>query len=333
MPFDNPPEGDHWPRLETLDDWAGSNDSKVEASSFDDDYAGGGWDDEDFDVPNIPTKRAGDESFACADFSQIESRVIAWLAGQNDILDVFRRSDADKKAPDVYVYTAGKIGSTNRQLGKVCVLGLGFGMGPDKFIATAKIMGGLMLDLVFAVDTVKAWRAANDKIVKFWYDLDDAFRKCIAAPFGSRITVGHVTLVRGKTAIGIELPGKKRQLIYRNPRLEPDNANKLHGTSIVYDGVNQYTKQWGSVRTYGGKLAENITQAVARDMMAMCLLVLDTMGIDLRLTVHDEIIAVCKTNVAPQTLETILKVMRTPPPWALGFPLNAAGWHGRRYRK
>jgi DNA polymerase len=314
------------PALETWDDL------DVEADEFEDGTPGV-WDDA-WDISPTPwQKHNADEEFVCADFSQIESRVIAWLAGQIDLLDVFRRNDADKNQPDVYVYTAGKIGSKNRQLGKVCVLGLGFGMGPDKFVTTAKIMGGLTITLPFAIDTVREWRAANDKIVQFWYDLDDAFRKAIAAPYGSRFQVGYVTIVRGRTAVAIELPSGHHQLIYRNARLEPDPKNKFHGTSITYDGVNQYTKKWGPVRTYGGKLAENVTQAVARDMMAHCLLILDSMGIDQRMTVHDEIIAVAKTADAARILKVVLTVMQTPPRWAVGFPMAAAGWHGRRYRK
>ena len=218
------------------------------------------------------------------------------------------------------------------ELGKVCVLGLGFGMGPDKFIATALLMGGLVLTEDFARSTVRSWREANDKIVQFWYDLDDAFRKAINAAPGTSIQVGRVWIERGKDAIGIKLPSGRR-LIYRNPRLEIDPDNKRDGTSIVYDGVQQYSKQWGPVRTYGGKLAENITQAVARDVMAHAMLLLAGMQVDLRLTVHDEIIAIAEARKAPATLALMLEVMRTAPPWAHGLPVGAEGWHGKRYRK
>ena len=271
---------------------------------------------------------ANDNEFICVDFSQIEARVLAWLAGQNDILDVFR------SGKDVYVYTAAKIGSTNRQLGKVCVLGLGFGMGPDKFVQTALLMGGLTLTSEFALQTVRDWREANAKIVGFWYALDDAFRQAIKAPVGSKFPVGKIVIERGRDAIGILLPSRSRRLIYRNPRLVP-NPQSFHPskTEIVYDGVSQYTKLWGPVKTYGGKLAENITQAVARDVMAAALLILDQMGIDLRLTVHDEIIAVALARAAAKVLASVLQVMRTPPPWALDLPVGAEGWHGKRYRK
>lgn len=265
---------------------------------------------------------------AC-DFSQIEARVLPWLSGQTDILEVFARNE------DVYMYVARLLNSTAplRQLGKVCVLGLGFGMGYKKFVATALLMAGLVITEQFAYDTVKDWREANDKTVAYWYALDDAFRQCIISAPGTRIPCGKVVFERGKDAIGILLPNKKRRLIYRNPRLEPDPSNKIHRTSIVYDGVQQYSKQWGPVRTYGGKLAENITQAVARDVMAEAMLILADRGVDLRLTVHDEIIAICSAEKAEEILALMLKVMRTPPPWASDLPVWAEGWHGKRYRK
>lgn len=278
-------------------------------------------------APIAPAKKV----FVACDYSQIEARVLAWLAGQQDILDVFARGD------DVYVYTANKIGSTNRQLGKVCVLGLGFGMGWMKFIATAKLMGGLDLEEQFAQDTVREWRLANAEIVRMWYKLDDTFRAAIAAPGGSRLAVPGTPLVieRGKDAIGIFLPSKKRRLIYRNPRLMP-NPESFHETKtdIVYDGVQQMSKRWGPIKTYGGKLAENVTQAVARDVMASGLLEMDErLKLDLRMTVHDEVIAVCDEPEADAVLRKMLGVMRTAPPWAQGLPVHAEGWAGRRYRK
>lgn len=267
-------------------------------------------------------------TLVCADFSQIEARVIAWLAGQQDILEVFA------SGKDVYVHTAARIGSSSRQLGKVCVLGLAYGMGPVKFILTAASYG-LTIDEVFADETVRAWREANSKIVDFWYDLDDAFRAAIQAPPGSKFGVGprNLTVERGHKAVFIRLPSGRR-LVYRNARLEP-NPKSFHRskTDIVFDGVQQMSHAWGPIRTYGGKLAENVTQAVARDILAYVMLKLDEYGVDLRLTVHDEIIAVCQLSVAQHTLDLILKEMRTAPPWAPGFPSWAEGWFGERYRK
>jgi DNA polymerase len=268
--------------------------------------------------------------FVCCDYSQIEARVLAWLAGQEDILQVFR----DGK--DVYVHTAQKIGSTNRQLGKVCVLGLGFGMGWRKFVTTAKMMGGLDLAQDFAEGTVRSWRQANPKIVAMWYRLDDAFRDAIVYPVGTRFTVRDTPLImeRGTDAIGIFLPSRKRRLIYRNPRLVP-NPESFHetGTDIHYDGIQQMSKKWGAIKTYGGKLAENVTQAVARDVMAAGLLEMDALGLDLRMTVHDEVIAVCDADRADVVLNMMLGVMRAAPPWAAGLPVWAEGWTGARYKK
>lgn len=278
--------------------------------------------------PGEVARDAPPTELVSADFAQIEARVIAWLAGQQDILDVFA------SGKDVYVYTADKIGSTNRQLGKVCVLGLGFGMGFKKFIDAALVMGGITIDEDFARQTVKDWREANYKIVQFWYALDDAFRKAIQSAPGTRVAVGFVTIEKHEGYVAIRLPCTKRKLIYRNARLE-DDETAFHDskTSVVYDGVQQWSKRWGPVRTYGGKIAENITQAVARDVMAEAILKLDVLGVDLRLTVHDEIIALAEGAKAASTLALMLEVMRTPPSWASGLPTGAEGWHGRRYRK
>jgi DNA polymerase len=259
----------------------------------------------------------------CADFAQIEARVIAWLAGQQDILDVFASGE------DVYVYTAQGIGSSSRTLGKVCVLGLGFGMGAPKFQATAATYG-LALDAEFAESTVYAWRDKNRRIVSFWYDLDRAMRECIEAPFGTRTRAGRIVFIRGNDGVGMQLPSG-RLLIYRNARIEYDPYTGRD--AITFDGISQTTKQWGAIRTYGGKLAENCTQAVARDVMADAMLALDARGQNLLLSVHDELIGEAPKADAQRTLGEMLAVMRTAPTWAPGLPVGAEGWIGPRYRK
>jgi DNA polymerase len=142
--------------------------------------------------------------------------------------------------------------------------------------------------------------------------------------------VGLVMFERGNDAVGILLPSGKRRLIYRNPRWEKNAEGR---SCMTYDGLDQYTKRWGAVKTYGGKLAENVTQAVARDIMAYAMLALDAKGLDLRLTVHDEIIAVVLDWEATPMLNVMLDVMNHPPAWALDLPIAATGWTGRRYKK
>lgn len=256
------------------------------------------------------------------DLSQIEARVVAWLAGQDDILKVFASGQ------DVYVYTAAAIGSTDRQLGKVCVLGLGFGMGPNKFIETAKTYG-ITLGAAQAEDIVKSWRAANSRIAQFWWDCDAAARDIIGGKFKT-VRVGRVVFGRRGNAMSIRLPSG-RELVYRGVRLDYDPQTGRD--TITYRGVNQYTKKWGDVRTYGGKLVENIVQATARDVMADAMVELEGEGLELLLSIHDEAIAEAPAGVAREHYQKMQRAMSRAPTWAPGLPVAAEGWVGDRYKK
>lgn len=267
------------------------------------------------------------KTYAVCDYSAIEARIIAWLAGQQDILDVFA------SGADVYVYTAAKINSDDRQLGKVAVLGLGFGMGDVKFVETAK---GYKITLTpeRAKEVVSAWRAANQKIVQFWYDLDAAARNAIEnrqiTHFDHGIEVRMAnpqSLLRG--AMLIILPSG-RHLVYRNARLEYDGEGRQ---SITYDGINQYTRKWEAIRTYGGKLAENVTQAVARCLLADAMLRMERDGLDLVASIHDEVVCEVRESEGKTAFARMKSIMQDGPAWATGLPLGGAGWVGRRYGK
>lgn len=261
-----------------------------------------------------------------ADFSQIEARVVAWLAGQQDILDVFAKGE------DVYTYTARQNGSNDRQLGKVLVLACGFGMSSAKFRDTARTYG-LNLSEEQAERAVKGWRRSNSKIVQFWYDCDNAARAVIDAADANGnaapITVGPVQFAMWRGHMLIRLPSG-RHLVYRDAKLVP---GKFSDKSISYMGVDQYTRQWTRQHTYGGKLVENITQAVARDIMRDATLGADRAGIPVEMLVHDEMICEVETSKAPWALDTLLAIMRTRPAWAPGLPVDGAGWFGPRYKK
>jgi DNA polymerase len=259
-----------------------------------------------------------------ADFSQIEARVVAWLAGQQDILDVF------ESGQDVYVYTARRNGSDDRQLGKVLVLACGFGMSADKFRTTA-LTYGLKLTPEQAETAVKGWRRANSKIVKFWYDCDRAARSAIEGAVNGNsqpITVGPVQFAMWNGNLLIKLPSG-RKLVYRDAEIRDGKF----GPSITYMGVDQYTRQWSRQHTYGGKLVENITQAVARDIMAEATLNATDTGIPVELLVHDEMVAEAPQGVGRQYLDTLLSIMRRRPTWAPDLPVDGAGWFGPRYKK
>jgi DNA polymerase bacteriophage-type len=265
------------------------------------------------------------KTLVAADFAQIEARVNPWLAGQQDLLDVFASGQ------DVYVYTANKNGSDSRQLGKVLVLACGFGMSGPKFQSTAEGYG-LHLTEQQAKDAVKEWRANNAKIVQFWWDCDTAAKHVINHPSQ------HVDLSGGKIRFGmlgphmvIRLPSG-RHLVYRDARIELDDNGR---EQITYMGVDQYTRKWTRLKTYGGKLVENIVQAVARDLMAdaMTRASNNILDADTILTVHDELIMETNTLNGNNVLGDIRVIMTSPPAWATGCPMGVDGWMGPRYKK
>ena len=284
------------------------------------------------------------------DYGQIEARIIAWLAGQQDVLDVFAQGK------DIYTYTANQQGSNNRQYGKVIVLATGFGMGPPAFMEAAAGYG-LELTPEEAEAAVYGWRDANPKIVQFWYDLEAAAWDAINAPKRHRHSIGQA-VGDGRVHVGwkpnaenkdkrdlvIQLPST-RKLIYPNIRSAP---HPLHGReSLCFDGLNQVTGKFERIFTYSGKLAENVTQAAARDVMALALILLDwcsqTGRIDAEpfLTVHDEAVLDVPARSAndPDLIEAVRDVMLfdsrevTRPRWLGGLPLKVDVEVKRRYSK
>lgn len=418
-------------------------------------------------------------SFVSGDLSQIEARVVAWLAGQQDILDVFARGD------DVYTFTAKRIGSDNRQLGKVCVaegtpvltstgwrpietltikdkiwdggewvahhglldngtqetlsgyglpltpehlvlcgtawlpaqslaqdgaahsralatasenlpsrdlsptgaaacparqtartsvgsgicrtaspslrpksrvydlancgprnrfviltrlgplivhncvLGLGFGMGAGKFIETAKTYG-ITLDAATAEEIVRKWREKNERIVRFWWDVDYAAKEIAVSPHGAHTKVCWISLRKTRKALRIVLPSG-REITYHNVEV---NTDEFGHNELSYMGVDPNTKNWSRIRTYGGRLVENIVQATARDVMAEAMRKLaKEPDLALVATVHDELLAEAPTPRAEAALRILLWVMKETPAWAPDLPIGAEGWIGQRYRK
>lgn len=275
-----------------------------------------------------------------ADFAQIEARVLPWLADEQAVLDVFRSGG------DVYVQAAAPIfgrmfppghkfvkediPDDERQIGKVSVLALGFGGGKGAFQTMAAAYGVKVSDA--EADQIKdKWRAANPNIVQLWWDLDAACRRAIRAGGGHVEQVGRFLKVgMWGPHLVIVLPSG-RGLFYRDARLEIEDGRE----SITYMGVNQYTRKWERIRTYGGKLAENVTQATARDVMAEAMLRLDREHRDLNLilTVHDELLGEADDDVADAKLAAMEAVMGEAPPWAQGLPVGSDGWVGQRYRK
>lgn len=266
-----------------------------------------------------------------ADFAQIEARVLPWLAGENKVLEVFRQGrDVYKAAAaDVFGVPEDEVTSDQRQIGKVVVLALGFGGGVGAFQTMAAVYGVDLPD--DRADNIKAlWRTANPKIVQFWHDLEAAFRSVIRNPT-SIIQVGKLRVGRFGAHVVIVLPSG-RGLFYRDAEIRA-RADDPSRDEATYMGLNQYTRKWERLKTYGGKLAENVTQAVARDCMAHIMMQADAKGIETLLTVHDELITEAPEDRADATLGELESLMGTPPPWATDLPVGSDGWAGDRYRK
>ncbi len=306
------------------------------------------------------------------DFANIEGRGIAWLAGEEWKLQAFRDFDAGK-GPDLYLVAAAKAyhvpvetlnkKSPERQPGKVMELAFGFqgGLGAwRKMEATAEGMPRFTDEQV--EEFKNAWRAAHSEIVQFWYDLEDAAKSAVRQPglMFSAGAAGRECLFKTKGSfLWCKLPSG-RNLCYPYPRIDrkltylrPDGTLKaLSGRAAAKEPpsekwvlqredsgalwhmtVDSTSNKWVETDTYGGKLSENVTQAVARDVLAGAMLRLDVQGDVIVLHVHDEIVIELAEHFGKGAQQRIEAVMKTPPDWATGFPIAVEGWRGKRYRK
>ena len=261
------------------------------------------------------------------DFSAIEARVLAWLAGETWRLDVFKTHGKIYEASAAQMFkvpleSIGK-GSPLRQKGKVAELALGYQGGPGALVAMGALKMGIPEEELPVL--VNAWRKANPKIVRYWYTVDDACKEAIRT--GQPQSLPHgIKVFMKKGAMIIKLPSG-RQLCYVRAKLKPGKF----GDTIVYEGMDQTTKQWKQIDTYGGKLVENLTQAIARDCLADAMLRLDTAGFKIVMHVHDE--AVIEEPDDNIRLDKVNEIMGTPIPWAKGLPLKAESYITKFYKK
>lgn len=263
-----------------------------------------------------------------SDLSNIEGRVLAWLADESWKLDAFRAFDRGA-GPDLYKLAyarsfgidAQDVTKEQRQLGKVQELALGYQGAVGAFSSMARLYGmDLPEDKVLLL--VKAWRKANANIASFWYELEDAAVRAIRN-VGTTIECRKLRVRRDGSWLRVVLPSG-RSLCYASPRLEDGK--------ISYMGMNQYSRKWERLRTYGGKLVENATQAVARDVMAANMPLIERQGFEIVLTVHDEIITEAPDDERFSARWLSLELANKPA-WATDLPLAAGGFETHRYRK
>ena len=272
-----------------------------------------------------------DHTFAVADFSAIEARVIAWLAGEDWRIDVFNTHGKiyEASASMMFNVPIDQItkGSDLRQKGKVAELALGYQGG----VGALKTMGGERMGLseVEMSSIVKKWRAANPSIVALWSDIE----KCAMRAVITKRT--YISDYRGLifnfdgSVLTIELPSG-RKLFYQQPLI---GKNRFDKKNLMYMGMDQVKKTWGRVETYGGKLVENIVQAIARDILADSMIRLDAAGYEIVMHVHDEVVAEVPETNAEDSLTKMCNIMGEPIEWAKGLPLAADGYLTKYYKK
>jgi DNA polymerase len=271
------------------------------------------------------------ETFAVCDFSAIEARVLAWLAGEEWVLEVYRGHGKiyEATAAQMYGCSVEEISKTDprRQKGKIAVLALGYQGGTGALAAMGGERMGLSAEDMAGI--VRDWRKANPHIVKCWANIETAAQRCVTTGIDQKVygLVFHRRQEDG--TMTIQLPSG-RLLCYRSMTT---GTNRFGNGSLKYRGVNSTTNQWGWIETYGGKLTENIVQAIARDCLAHTLLALDRNGYPTVFHVHDEVVCEVPKQEGPEALKRIQKIFADVPDWAEGLPLKGAGYVTDYYLK
>ena len=264
--------------------------------------------------------------FIVADFSAIEARVLAWIAGEQWRIDTF------KNGGDIYCASASKmfkvpvekhgVNGELRQKGEISELACGYGGS----VGALKNMGAVEMGVQEneLQGLINDWRNANPHIVRFWYEVGNAAMKAIKEK--TTVPLGKLVFAYERGILFIRLPSGRR-LSYIKPRI---GTNRFGGDSITYMGINS-AKKWDRLETFGGKLTENIVQGTARDLLANALINAANAGYDTVFHVHDEII--CEVPNGYGSVDELCKLMCIKPEWADGLPLNADGFECEYYKK
>ncbi|TRW23759.1 hypothetical protein FL857_09775 [Criibacterium bergeronii] len=262
--------------------------------------------------------------FIISDFSAIEARVLAWLAGEQWVLDAFENGE------DIYCRTASRmfgvpvekhgVNGHLRQKGKIATLACGY----QGALGALKAMGGIEMGLSEdeLQSIVDSWREANPNIVSLWWDIDSVVKRVVK----TRSKEGYKNLVISyeKGILFIQLPSKRR-LAYPKAKI---GMNRFGGESVVYEGIVVGNK-WDKIESYGGKFVENIVQAIARDILAEAMMRLEKKGFNIVMHIHDEVVIESDSS----SIEEINEIMSIVPSWAPGLILDADGFESKFYKK
>lgn len=272
------------------------------------------------------------------DFAQIEARVLNWLAGQADVVELFRSGGKiyEAMAAHIFQVPAATISKTDprRQIGKNTELGCGYGLGWETFQEQVYIQEGIKMPDQLAQDAVNAYRATHPAVKNLWKGLDNAAKDAVEHP--GKICASHRCkfVVRG-SYLWLILPSG-RPLAYAAPALRLrsvpwDKTGETKRLAVTAEGVDSLTKRWRRRGYYGGLWAENVVQALARDLLAEAMLRQEAAGHRVCLTVHDE--SVADDPIGFSTQEEFLNLMTIVPAWAAGCPIAVEGYESVRYRK
>jgi len=307
------------------------------------------------------------KKFIVGDYASIEARALAWLAGQKDKLDIFRTHGKiyEHTASRIFRKPVEEITKDERFLGKIAELACGYGGGAGAFNVMAENYG-VDISHAQAEKMKQEWRKTNKAIVQFWYDIEQGAKDAIWEK--KKTSVRNIQFVVKNRFLWCRLPSgrllayykpmcnTRNLLCYKTPQTEEtpelmflynpldyetkqkflDEAEKANAEPYVFKAINisfsgndSKTRKWCKQETYGGKLVENITQAVARDVMAESMLLLEEEGYEIVLTVHDEIISETKHG----NVEQFKRIMEQQPTWAKTMPIEVEAYEATRYRK
>jgi DNA polymerase len=269
-----------------------------------------------------------------ADLASVEARGVAWLAGQDDLVDAFASGAKIYEEMGALIFdmdvSAVLKESFERWVGKGVILGSGYQMGAPKFVATCA-KSGRVVPLALGERAISSYRTRFPRIPALWYGMQDAAIAAVRNPDSVQVVpeaMGRVSFAMFKKWLQMTLPSG-RKISYRNPSIQWDERFGRH--ALTYMGTDSKTKQWGVQRTYGGRLTENAVQGMCRDLIAHRLVDLEDAGYAPILLVHDETIT--EQPAGHGSRDRMIEIMTRLPAWAEGFPLAAEGHRARRYRK
>lgn len=267
-----------------------------------------------------------------ADFAAIEARVLGWLAGSELMLQQFRNGvDLYKEmASKIYNVSVEEVTSDQRQLGKAAILGAGYGMGAPKFLDTC-LSWGIKIDEALAKTAIATYRETYPEVRNLWENMDRMAKNATLGCIVPKIC--HTSWFVENAFLKCQLPSG-RSIHFYKPEIRDKETPWGIRPALTFMGEKQGTtggKTWMRVDTYGGKLVENITQAVARDLMAEAMLRVEAAGYEVILSIHDELVA--EVDESKADVSHFEKLMSEVPTWATGCPISAAGWSGKHYKK